>query len=634
MIVKVKKFLIYGIKDQVAIFFKAAQEKGFIEFISPSKKVKVLSDTIKEYISAIKILKKQPFLESKKDYVPAHAAVKQILQVNQSIEKLYEEKRYLHAEITRITPFGNYSKEELEETQNLSHRFFQFLCIKTSKREKIKLPDELIYVGTQFDLDYFVAINKQRKAYPKMIEIYIDRPLSLLKERLFVVERQIEKLQKELKEYAGYLKILKQYLLKELNTFNLKKAKNDASFHMEDSLFAIDAWVPVNKIDQLKILTKSLNVDFQEIAIEKKDRIPTYMDNKGFAKLGEDLVNIYDVPAVDDKDPSLWVLFSFAVFFAMIVSDAGYGLIYLFIAAFLKCKFKNPKPVLKRFMKLIWIISISCVIWGGLTGSFFGISPSPKDEINKAVFINYLAKKKAEYHIRQKDEVYQDYSQKFPKVKNIKDVDDFFLKAVTVDNNKMQYIALDDFKNNILMEFSILVGIIHIMLSFLRYLKRNLAGIGWSIFMVGGYLYFPKILNAVSMINFLDILSKQTSYLIGLQLVIAGIALAVILAIIQKKYQGFIEITNVVQVFADVLSYLRLYALGLAGMIMASTFNGLGVAMGLFFGFLIVIAGHAVNIVLTIMGGVIHGLRLNFIEWYHHSFKGDGKLFDPLKLLK
>jgi V/A-type H+-transporting ATPase subunit I len=89
-----------------------------------------------------------------------------------------------------------------------------------------------------------------------------------------------------------------------------------------------------------------------------------------------------------------------------------------------------------------------------------------------------------------------------------------------------------------------------------------------------------------------------------------------------------------IQVFADVLSYLRLYALALAGMIMATTFNDMGMTVGLLGGFIVILAGHAVNILLGIMAGVIHGLRLNFIEWYHFSFDGGGRLFKPLKLLK
>ncbi len=91
---------------------------------------------------------------------------------------------------------------------------------------------------------------------------------------------------------------------------------------------------------------------------------------------------------------------------------------------------------------------------------------------------------------------------------------------------------------------------------------------------------------------------------------------------------------RLIEVFADVLSYLRLYALALAGSIVANTFNGFGMKMNIFFGVIVIIAGHTLNLSLSIMGGVIHGLRLNFIEWYHYSFDGGGKRHRPLALLK
>ena len=119
----------------------------------------------------------------------------------------------------------------------------------------------------------------------------------------------------------------------------------------------------------------------------------------------------------------------------------------------------------------------------------------------------------------------------------------------------------------------------------------------------------------------------------GLILMSGGFGLAVLLAIIQNKLLGLAEIANVIQVFADVLSYLRLYALALAGAIMGETINEMSSAMPFVVAVILMIAAHAVNMALGIMGGVIHGLRLNFLEWYHYSFEGGGKPFKPLKLI-
>ena len=69
--------------------------------------------------------------------------------------------------------------------------------------------------------------------------------------------------------------------------------------------------------------------------------------------------------------------------------------------------------------------------------------------------------------------------------------------------------------------------------------------------------------------------------------------------------------------FADTLSYLRLYALGLAGAIVGSTINEIASGMPLILGVLLIVVSHFINIILATMSGTIHGLRLNFIEWYH-----------------
>lgn len=110
-----------------------------------------------------------------------------------------------------------------------------------------------------------------------------------------------------------------------------------------------------------------------------------------------------------------------------------------------------------------------------------------------------------------------------------------------------------------------------------------------------------------------------------------GAIIAVIIALFKHKWFGLLEATFVIQIFGDVLSYLRLYALGLSGSLLTSTMNEMAASAPLVLGIVILLCGHAVNLVLSIMGGVIHGLRLNFLEWYHYSFEGGGKMFNPLK---
>lgn len=639
MIVNLHKYLIIGSKADMDRFFFLAQRAGFLEFIGLShKKALEMPQDAKTLISAIKIARAHAtlFHEPFVSLLDPVRLAEQIIEWNDEHERLLEEERILHAEIARIGVFGNFSKRELDLLEEEAKRVFQFFCMKSDLAREMILPPEMIYVGTEYDLDYFVSVNKERTQYPKMIEITIERPIGELRDRLHQIRLELAKIEQEIHQSAKGLPYLQNGLLEYLNEHHLQLAKHDATMPLGQALFAIEAWVPQTKIKALYGLLSSLDIYAEEIAIEPRDKIPTYQENKGAAKIGEDLVHIYDTPASTDKDPSLWILIFFSLFFAIIVSDAGYGLIYLSLGLFLKWKFKKASGVLKRTIKLTLIVSTACIIWGIFTASFFGIEIGPNNPLRKMSFLHYLAIKKAEYHMEKKDDVYEEYVKEFPVVSTATDGHDFLVKASHEVEGAMIYDAQTEFYNNILLELSLFLGLVHLSLSFLRYMTRNWTAVGWILFMVGSYLYFPSFLEATSFLNFMGWISKTVAYAVGKQILFIGLGSVFVIALLQKRKLGgaLHELTNAIQVFADVLSYLRLYALALAGMIMASTFNDLAVKAGIVGGIFIILIGHLTNLNLTMMSGVIHGLRLNFLEWYHYSFEGGGRLFDPLRIRK
>ena len=638
MIIKVNKYLILGAKEEIDRFFLLAQQNGIIEFISPHSKSAVeLPLPIQHLLSAMRILRKLPV---KKTYeaegTPALAeeiALK-ILELKAAVERLSEEMRLLAAEIVRVAPFGDFSLDDLDFIEKTGKREIQFFCMKSGKVPSVHLSKDLIFLCSEYDLDYFIAINKEAKSYPGMIEMRIDRPLGELQTHLGFVRESLQQIEAELKGYAGHLNFLHEAFVERLNEHNLLVAKKELSFPLENSLFAVEAWVPDNKTATLYGMIDSMAVHCERICIEEQDRVPTYMQNKGSAAIGEDLVRIYDIPATTDHDPSGWVFWFFVLFFSMIVADGGYGMMYLGFCLYIKYKYPQLKSSAKRFLKLATILSMGCIVWGLLTTAFFGIQFNPKGWIGSHSLMQTLAIKKADYHIAQNDDVYHFWLSKFPNIATSQSGQELIDVAVVQKGQHTDYVALEAFNNSVLLEFALIIGVLHISLSLLRYVRRHLAGVGWVIFLVGAFLYFPSILKASSMIHYLGIMDKVTATEVGLQLIYTGISLALFLALVQKRLKGIGEVATVIQVFADTLSYLRLYALGLAGAIMAKTFNELGQDVGLFLGILVILVGHSVNIMLGIMAGMIHGLRLNFIEWYHYCFDGGGRLFRPLMRLK
>ncbi|HAZ15556.1 MAG: hypothetical protein A2Y28_00860 [Chlamydiae bacterium GWC2_50_10] len=637
MIIDLYKFLFVGAREEVNLFFNRAQELGIIQFISHAvKKAAPLPPNLAGILEAIKLLRKQPL---KKEFEGAYVrdegerAIDRILELKKEIERVEEESLFLESEIERVEPLGDFSMEDLACLEKEGKREVQFFLIKSEKREKMRLSEELIYLTADSGLDYFITINQKRRAFPSMIEVHVEKTAPELRERLEFVKEIHHELVSELKGFAGHISYLRRYLIDELNDHHLHLAKKGVDFPLDHSLFSIEGWVPSNKLSELEVLLKDRPLFVEKVAIEKSDSLPTYMENRGMNRIGEDIVTLYDIPSSEDQDPSFWIFWSFALFFAIIVSDAGYGLLYLALAAYMKYRSPRMAGKRRRLYRLVLVLATACTLWGVATGSFFGIELHPRNPLSKISITQYLAEKKAAYHLLRRDAVYKEWVQKIPAVEAAKTPQEFLEKGIVVIEGKEKYLILDTFKDNFLLEFSLFIGVLHLGLSLLRYLKRNLSHLGWFFALIGGYLYVPLYLKATSFIHFLGIVQKETIELFGLQLFLGGVGLAVVLALIQKRFRGSTEILTLVQLFADVLSYLRLYALGLAGAMMAKTANDLGAKVGLFFGFIVILAGHAINIALGIMSGVIHGLRLNFIEWYHYSYTGGGKLFNPLKKL-
>jgi len=174
VIVHLQKYLIYGNKDEMDRFFELAQRAGFIEFIGLShKKALELPEGAKKILAAIKIARQHTAHEPEEipSYPSPEILAEQILDLNASHERLLEEQRVLTAEIFRIAIFGNFSRPELDLLEREGKRVVQFFCMKSDLAHEMLQPPEVIYIGTEYDLDYFVAINRERTQYPKMIEI-------------------------------------------------------------------------------------------------------------------------------------------------------------------------------------------------------------------------------------------------------------------------------------------------------------------------------------------------------------------------------------------------------------------------------------------------------------------------------
>jgi V/A-type H+-transporting ATPase subunit I len=636
MRVDVKKFLFIGFHADRELFFRKAQEAGCIHFIEKNgtKRTEVPQD-LQDTHAAIKVLRSLPVASQEEfaDFDRVDKLVSRILELKHKVDKLHEESRVLNLDIARIEIFGDFNLEDLRYIEREGKRKIQFFAAKEGTRHDIIIPEEMLYIASDHGLDYFVAINPVATAYDKMTEIQIDKSLNELKHKLVEVQSELHVAESELKSYSKYNTYLHRAFTNKLNIYNLKEAQNEVGRYLDDTLFAVQGWVPLTDIPIMEALVHDLNIHAEEIAIEDTDEVPTYLENQGFAKIGEDLVQIYDTPSPEDKDPSLWVLGFFALFFAMIINDGGYGFIFLAIAGFIKYKYPDLKANAKRFLRLLVILGSFCIGWGILTNSFFGINIDLDNPLRKVSVMNWLIEKKVEYQMKTKGSSYQEWVKHFPEIANAKTPQEFIRGTMMKPDGKVSYELIDQYTRDIMLEVALLVGIIHLVISLARYLPRRWGNFGWILFLIGGYLYVPYFIDATSLMQYAFGVSKSHGAREGFILMVSGPILASVLGVLNHGWIGLTEIMHSVQVFADVMSYLRIYALGLAAAMVSIIINEMAGELPLAIGVFVLLFGHTINIIIGTGLGTIHGLRLNFLEWYHYSFDGGGKAFKPLRLM-
>lgn len=634
----VKKFLFLGMQEQKEAFFAAAQEAGLIHFIDPqSKTKKEYPLEIQQLIDAIKILRSLPVTEQEEnfDLLEPHfkTNVQTILELNKSILNLQEDLRLLDLEISRVSILGDFSLEDIAAIEKEGNCVIQFFGGRASLFDDRDLPENLIEIKEADSIFYYMSVNSKQTHYEGMFEVKVEKSLQDLKQAKNAKQHMLQKAEKELKSYASYQHFFHEKFIEALNLYHLFDAQTYVNQVMDETLFAVEGWVPANHIQSVYQLADSYSIVTEEIAIESEDIVPTYLENKGVARLGEDLVDIYDTPSSHDKDPSLWVLGGFALFFAIIIGDAGYGLVYLCLALFLRYKYPLLTGLKKRALNLFTFLSLSCIVWGILATSFFGIAIDKDNPIRQLSLVQWLATKKLAYHMENYDEIYQGFVTNYPDLESLDDVQDV-ITYIPSAKPEQGMVVLSRINDHIMFELALFIGIVHLITSLLRYGKRTPPNLGWVAFLIGAYLYFAAYLQAPTLLNYVAGIDLSDGGAIGWQLMIGGIGFAWLTSIIINGWKGVFEVMNLIQVFADTLSYLRLYALGLAGAIVAATINEIAATLPTVIAVILILFSHLINLVLGTMSGVIHGLRLNFLEWYHYSFEGGGKQFKPLKLLK
>lgn len=497
----------------------------------------------------------------------------EILENKRKIDDLQDELDGLKGEISELEPWGNFVMPNSEELGGLNLWFYK-IPHKEVKNISRGIVVQVIKKDNLFT--YLLVISEnQPESMPGEEAKLSKQPLSQLKKRVEEIEFELEERQLQRTHLTRWLTLFEKNLFRLEDRIALSAAKKHTLD--KETIFALQGWVPEMEVKEVKAFAKRKGIALHIEDPKKGEIPPTLLENDPSLKGGEDLLSFYMTPSYWLWDPSTTIFFSFAVFFAMIFSDAGYAIILGAIVAFFWKKMGQTLTG-RRFRNVLVALTIFSLIWGILVGSYFGVSPSGDNIFRK-------------------------------------------LKVIDMSN----YAAM--------MTLAIIVGVIHIALANLAqaWAKRRsltaLANLGWATALIGAILTFIGIRNPESL---------QILKTVGIGLIVLGLGGVISFTTLERPLwkrflKGSLELTRISGMFGDVLSYLRLFALGLASASLAGVFNDLAMkvyqAMPGFkflFALLILLIGHAMNFALSVMSGFIHGLRLNFIEFFNWGIPEEG----------
>jgi len=588
-IVSLKKITLCGLIADKTLVLDKLQSLGGAHLIPLAGKVKksdnVPVHNIEDALTALKYLqqcpKKRHQVTQLEDF-EFETVVQEVGRLKNHLLELLDQREFLQHRIKEVALWGDFTLATDGQLQDYKLWFYI-------------VPKRLMKVVHQVDMPWQIVNQTNTDAY--VVVIAKDEPASkaMPVPRTHVGSLSLSQLHNDLDNAELAIEdahAKREYLTRwmSLIMLNLAAYENQSDLdnaHLltrdEPDVFVVQSWIAVEDIPRVEKFSQHHRL---AMLIEEPDGVeqpPTLLKNTTTFAGGEEVVKFYQTPNYYSWDPSIVVFFSFALFFAMILSDAGYAALFMGILA-LKWQRMGRTTQGIRFRMLLLITLVSSGVWGVMVGSYFGFSPAPEQLAEKL---------------------------------HVLDINDF----------------------DTMMRISIFVGVVHIALANLvqayqlKHKTTRFAALGWALFVVGGFVFWLAQSSEQAIL-------EQTAYgLLGtsafcLLLFSGERKIQKPLDLVLRLFDGLKSLTSITKIFGDVLSYMRLFALGLASASLAITFNQLAEqvyhampGMGLLFSILILLIGHTLNIMLGIMSGVVHGLRLNFIEFYNWSVSDEGYPF-------
>lgn len=410
-----------------------------------------------------------------------------------------------------------------------------------------------------------------------------------IKKRISIIDAELKKLSAHILELNAFLKILDKRIEFEtiymsMDSVELKRATATES---AVGLAWLIGYVPAREMPSIKKAVSENNWALISEDPTEEDEVPTKLEGNVITETIHPLFDFLSMfPGYFEIDVSWTVLVFFGIFTAMIFGDAGYGLLITLVCLLFTLKAKLSGKKSGTALRLLTYLGLLMVGWGTINASWFGI-----DREYLPSFLQKIA------------------------------------ILSTLENGKLVV------KDNTILFISFSLGYIHLILAHYIAIFENkktlklLSDIGNILMLTGMYFVVLNILNIEFFGKFIVPIHTWMLISIGLGFVLnfvfGNYEDSITKSIIESLKDIVNQFLGVVNIFADLMSYIRLWAVGLAGASISMTVNSLAGPMFAFiamivFGILICLVGHSINMALNVISVLVHGVRLNTMEFSGH----------------
>ncbi|MBQ5313936.1 MAG: hypothetical protein J6K30_07820 [Oscillospiraceae bacterium] len=577
-----------------------------------------------------KVKKNKEFIEATKEQ--AIAAAKEVTALAEDKKTYQSEQIALNTELDRIESWGDIDPAQFSW---LAEKGIEIALYEIPKAEYEALDESVktITLGTtktsvkcvvigpldEEDNETAQAIKNYKFELPKL-------STSEMKDKLESLAASIAGIDEKIVSYAGYIPAIKnavKALEKEIEFEVYATGMTDEVLsENEDKNLSVAHFTGYIEAENLACFEQAAKDNSWGLVVEEpteEDNVPTKLKNNKFVSLIYPLTDFLNtVPGYYEYDISGWFLAFILIFFGMIFGDGGYGLLITAVAAIPVVKsLVAKKPVSPMFL-LVGLFGLSTIIWGTLTCTWFGLTPEQLPQWLKSLSIPIISNVYA-------DKIW------YP-----------FWTEGKVGLTTAQNLQI----------FCFVLALIQLLIAHIKCVITNrkslkvLGDIGAAIELIGMFYLVLSFVVSGEVFSFGLVISGIPVGTIAIVFVAVGFLLNFVFAnyegsIVKSIIESLVNIVSVLlgifNLFSDIVSYIRLWAVGLAGAAISATVNELagplfGNFMFMILAIVLLVFGHGLNMILNVLSVIVHGIRLNTLEFSSHlGMSWSGHKFKPFE---